>query len=189
MLLWNVDASQRTRLIATSSQRSDGRCFLFGGVPDDLIHSRCPFALVFRHSSHGKGFAAERVGQEPLQSFHLAIASRLCCLHDTGLQPTHSLVHVLPVNGMPLDLTAGGRTSRGFCHHLLVLLNQFDNSSREERPKAEVCPLSRGGMFHRLSVRLRNGIRFFRCPIPAIPLVNLTVFYPFGRMTGLPCSA
>jgi hypothetical protein len=73
--------------------------FLLRSVPEHLIHSWGVFALVFRHSSHGKRFAAKRMGQQTLQGFHLAPSAFLSCLDDTGLKPTHSLVGFLPVDG------------------------------------------------------------------------------------------
>ena len=38
---------------------------------------------------------------------------------------------------------------------------------------AEVCTFSREGMLHPLSAPLPSGFRFFRIPLPAIPLVSL----------------
>src|SRR3712207_7324715 len=55
------------------------------------------FALIFRHSPHGKRFAAKRVGEQALQGFNLTPSAFLSCLHDTRLEPTHVLVDVLPV--------------------------------------------------------------------------------------------
>ncbi len=49
-------------MVAPLPERVDGVDLLVGSVPRDLVHSWGVFALVFRHSSHGKGFAAKRMG-------------------------------------------------------------------------------------------------------------------------------
>ncbi len=50
-------------MIVPLSQRVDGIDLLLWSVPDNPVHSWRVFALVLRHSSDGKSFAAERVGQ------------------------------------------------------------------------------------------------------------------------------
>ena len=70
-------------------ERIDGVDLPVGSIPDNFIHAWGVFALVFRHASHGKGFAAKRMGQEPLQGFDLAPSLFLSCLDDAGLKPTH----------------------------------------------------------------------------------------------------
>jgi len=43
-------------------------------------------------------------------------------LYDTRLEPTHSALHGLPIDGSPVPRPAGSRTS-GYCrHHLPCLL-------------------------------------------------------------------
>ncbi len=108
--------------------------------------------------------------------------ARLCCLHDTRLEPTHNGVDLLPVDGMPVRLVAGDRTSR-CCHccHLLCLLNRCANLSRDTRPAWEVSPLSRGVMLPEtqpLSTPLQDGLRFFQRPLPAPPWARLTARFP-----------
>src|SRR5947209_5942512 len=60
--LRDIHAPEWLRLVASWLQVAYGSCFLLRRVPDDLVHAWGFLALVFRHSSHGKGFAAERVG-------------------------------------------------------------------------------------------------------------------------------
>jgi len=125
----DIRAPQRAGLVASLSQPTYGRRFLCGRVPGHSVHARCPFALVFRHPSHGKGFAAERMGQQVLQGFDLAESAFLPRLHDTCLEATHVPLDLIPVDLMPV-LVVGGRTSSRIldglyrlgrsCRHLLA---------------------------------------------------------------------
>ncbi len=45
---------------------------------------------------------------------------------------------------------------------------------------AEVCPLAREVILQLLSVPLQDGLRFFRIPLPTVPLVCLAVSYPIS---------
>ena len=45
------------------------------------------------------------------KALHLAPPALLCCLHDTGLKPTHVLVDSPPIDGVPVQPIVGGRTS------------------------------------------------------------------------------
>jgi len=58
-----IDAPKRLGSVASLPQLDPGACFLLRGVPNDAVDTRCPFAIIARHSLHGKRFAAERVGQ------------------------------------------------------------------------------------------------------------------------------
>ena len=49
-------------MVVPLPQRVDGIDLLVGSIPDDLVYSWGVLALVFRHSSDGKRFAAKRVG-------------------------------------------------------------------------------------------------------------------------------
>jgi hypothetical protein len=91
----------------------NGCHLLFRRLPDFSIYAGCPFARVFCHSSHGKGFAAKRVGEQALQSFHLAPFARLSCLRDTNLEPTNISLGPTPVDLVPVLWPVGGRTNRG----------------------------------------------------------------------------
>ncbi len=42
---------------------------------------------------------------------------------------------------------------------------------------AEVCPLARGMMLPSLFPPLQGDVRFFRVPLPALPLTYLTAVY------------
>jgi hypothetical protein len=50
-------------MISSLVERLNGYSFLFRRLPDGSINAGGSFASVFRYSSHGKGFATERVGQ------------------------------------------------------------------------------------------------------------------------------
>src|SRR6266496_271971 len=56
---WNVHPPQRLRMVASLLERVYGLCLLLWSIPHVLVSSRGGLALVFRHSSHGKSFAAE----------------------------------------------------------------------------------------------------------------------------------
>ena len=70
--LWDVDTSQGLRLITPALQCMYCLCLLLWCVPNFLVHTGGFLAIVFRHSSNGKNFAAIRVGQQALQGSHLA---------------------------------------------------------------------------------------------------------------------
>jgi hypothetical protein len=80
-------------MISSLLERLYSVCLLFWRIPDLSVDSRRIFALVFRHSSYGKNFPAERVGEQMLQGFHFAPSAFLCCLDDTRLEPTHIAVN------------------------------------------------------------------------------------------------
>ena len=56
------DTPQRLRMIVLLPQRVDRIQFLLWGVPSYLVYPWGVLALVFRHSSNGKDFAAKRMG-------------------------------------------------------------------------------------------------------------------------------
>ena len=70
-----------------------------------------------------------------LQGFHLAPSTRLYSLHHTDLEPVHVVMNLPPVDGVPRQFRARGRTSRGCCCHLLYLLSQLAKLSGDERPE------------------------------------------------------
>src|SRR5205823_9795997 len=109
--------------------------FLLGSIPSHLVYSWSVLALVLCHSSDGKSFAAKRVGQESLQSFHLAPSLFLGRLNNACLKPTHVVADGLPINVMPVSHAVEGCTSSiWFCRHLPFLLCRFVKSSCHERP-------------------------------------------------------
>src|SRR5437868_12717434 len=75
-------------------------CFLLWCVANFLVHTGGFLAIVFRHSSNGKNFAAIRVGQQALQGSHPAPSACLRCLHDTHLESANVAVDGLPVYGV-----------------------------------------------------------------------------------------
>jgi hypothetical protein len=62
-------------------------------------------------------FAAERVGQQPLQGFRLVMPATLCCLHDTRLQPSYVTLDNRPIDAVPRCV--GRCTCPCCCTHLL----------------------------------------------------------------------
>ena len=84
--LRDIDPPQRSWLIAAPFQRVDG-LVSDGVLQIAAVHSRRVLALIVRHPFHSQRSAMERVGQQPLQGFHLAVTAFLCCLDDTRLQP------------------------------------------------------------------------------------------------------
>jgi hypothetical protein len=108
--LGDIHPPQGQRSIPPMSQRVDGFEFGRRSQPLNVVHPCGAFALVFRHPFHGQGFAAKRVGQQPLQGFDLAPAAFPCGLHDTGLQPFDPPTALVPVNLVPVLWLAGGCT-------------------------------------------------------------------------------
>ena len=113
-----VITPQRLRLIAAPSQCIYGLVSGRRSAPDRSVHSRRVLALIVRHSLYGQRSAAERVGQQPLQGFHLAVTAFLCCLDDTRLQSPDLLLTLRPVDLFPLSCRAGGCTHRLLHVHL-----------------------------------------------------------------------
>src|ERR1700727_1189357 len=93
----DVNTSKRLRLIASLPECMYSLCLLFWCVPDLLVYPRGFLAIVFRHSSNGENLAAIRVGQQALQSSHLAPSACLRCLHDTHLESANVAVNGWPV--------------------------------------------------------------------------------------------
>src|SRR6266849_5199050 len=142
--LRDVHPPQRARLVTAPFERQHGLRFGFRRGPEFMVHARCSFALILRHSSNGQGFAAQRAGQHSLQSACLATSAFLPRLHDTQLQTSHSSLAVGPLDVPPIDGRAGARVRRGtlLCAALrrgiAVVLVMMD--------QAKVCALSRGMM-------------------------------------------
>jgi hypothetical protein len=121
----------------------------------------------FRHSFHGQGFCRERMGEQPLQSFHFAVAALPCCLDDTRLQPSDLASTLGPVYLFPCFRLAGGCTRGLLCVHLqfpptnvLPTLSSRTTRWKSARFRGEV---------ELLSAPLQNGLGFFQHPLPAIP--------------------
>ena len=76
-------AKTRLRLPIQWKSRSLTQYFrLFGCLRQHHCHNPC-LTLVFSHSSNGDCFAAERMGQQPLQGFRVTPAAFLYHLDDT----------------------------------------------------------------------------------------------------------
>ncbi len=106
----DMDTAQRLRLITAPPQRSNRFEFRRRSSPYLPVHSWRAFAFIFRHSSHGQGPAAKRVGQQPLQSFHFVVPAFPCCLDDTRLQPPDVALTIGPVDLVPGERLAEGCT-------------------------------------------------------------------------------
>src|SRR5262249_28748008 len=103
-----------------------------------------------------------------------------------SLEPTHSLVSFLPLNGMPLHHSVGSRTSSRCCRHLLCLLSPFAKRSRKERPDGSLPACAWGTYpypFH-----YRAAFAFSIVPYPHAYQLPLRVAFPCGRRVGLPRS-
>ena len=98
----DIDAAQGQRSISATMQRPDGLESGRRSGPAYAIHARRSLALIFRHSFYGQGFAGKGVGQQSLQSFHLAPAAFPCRLYDTRLQPPGLAFTLGPVNLVPM---------------------------------------------------------------------------------------
>ena len=79
--LRNIHPSQWESFIASLLHLVYGHPLFFRVFPEDFIDSRSVLTLVFCHSSDSKSLAAERVGQQVLQGFHLMPLTGLHCLH------------------------------------------------------------------------------------------------------------
>ncbi len=138
--LGDVHPLQGLGLVTPPTKRVDRACFLLWRAPGLPIEAGGAFARVLRHSSYGQHLAAVRVGQQALSGFHLVPPACLCRLHDTRLEPTHDVVGLGPVNGLPVQCVVGGRTntspytSSEGCRHLLSHLSRLLRFSRDERP-------------------------------------------------------
>src|SRR5438552_3635065 len=142
------------------------RCF-----PRDAVHTGGVLAFIFSHPLDGQCFAAKRVGQQPLQGFHLVVPAALCCLHNTRLQPPYLTLSIGPIDAMPRH--ARRCTRPCCCFHLRSSREVGSTYSLVKRDHKEVCPLSRRVMSQPLSVPLPNGVRFFLNPVPAPPQADL----------------
>ena len=190
--LRNVDAPERERAIASLSQCPNSACFLLRGIPNPTIYPRGLPAVVVRHPLHGKGFTAERVGQEMLQGTDLAPSSRLHCLHNTRLEPPHRPVDGIPVNGVPSHRASGERTSQ-CCHrcHLPSLFQKLAKFSCDERPDGRLPACAWGHVAPALNPYPPHDRVAFASSILLYPhafRLALRLAFPCGRHTGFPCS-
>jgi len=138
-----------------------------------LMFSRCRCRLpgcvspVRRHPLDGKSLAAMRVGQQPLQGFHLAMTAFLGCLCNMCLKPPDLSLDPGPVDPLPVD--AGRCTHRVARVHLLSFCMGGSSSYLANRDHEDVSPFSRGVMLQPLSAPLQDGVRFFPILVPALP--------------------
>jgi|HubBroStandDraft_2_1064218.scaffolds.fasta_scaffold70455_1 hypothetical protein len=137
-----VNTSERLWLIASALKCMNCLRLLFWCVPDFLVHTSGFLAIVFRHPSNCKNFAAIRVSQQALQGSHLAPSADLRCLRDTHLESANVALDGLPINGISFRRFARDRTNGGSHRHPLCLLCRFALFSRV-KPLREVGPLSR----------------------------------------------
>lgn len=148
--------------------------------------------MIFRHPFDRSNLRGKRVGEQTLEGTNCAPSARLCCLHDTRLEPTHHGVSCVPVDSMPVYLMVGDRTSRCCpCCHLLCLLDRLATLSRDVRLAWEVSSLSRGVMLRALNPyppHYRVAFACSRVPYPHLHRLALRLAFPCGKDTGLPRS-
>ena len=115
---------------------------------------------------------------------------QLCRLHDTRLQPTHNAMGFAPVNGVPVHIRVGNRTSLRFLRcHVLCFLDQFGKFSREKRPDGSQPPFGVRQSLNLYLVCYRRAFAFSIIMRPAIPSACLAACFPPKReTTGLPRS-
>ena len=177
---WDVHPSQWESFVASSLHLVYGHAFSFRVFPGDFIDSRSVLALVFCHSSHGKSFAAKRVGQQVLQGVYLVPLTFLRCLDDTCLQPTHRLIDRLPVDGMPVSRDVRDSTGRRFRRHLHRPFNRFFKFSRPSTPQGSQPAFASGDVATRIHPAT-GWHSLFPTPLPASPLVGLAASLPSFR--------
>jgi hypothetical protein len=192
IILRNVDAPEWASTLASLPQFSDGACFLLRGIPHTTVNPRGLPAIVGRHPLHGKGFAAERVGQEVLQGTDLAPSSRLHCLHNTRLEPPPRPVDGIPINGVPGPWASGECTSQ-CCHccHLPSLCQKLAKLSWDERPDGRLPACAWGDVARALNPYPPHYKMAFASSILLCPhayRLALRLACPCGRRTGFPCS-
>jgi hypothetical protein len=72
-------------------------------------------------------------------------------LHDIHLEPTHIAVQRLPMKGIPVNRSAGNRTSNPYGRrHLLCFLYRFAKPFREKRPEGSGRAFASGDVSARI---------------------------------------
>ena len=176
-------------MISAPPERHNSFGFRSRRGPRFSVHSGGTLALVLSDPLYGEHLAVQRVGQKPLQGFHLAPASFPGRLRNTPLQPSNGAMRLRPVDAVSVDLAAGGRTSHAHDCHLPVLLCDGSANSLARRNQPEVCSLS-GGMMSDISSTPIRTITARHSLFPAshtrIPIgVPCGSLCPDGREYGL----
>src|SRR6266568_178032 len=138
-----------------------------GGRKDNLDRRQPSFGTV-------RGVA---IRSDCLDALDRALAHSL---NDACWQPMHMLIDRLPWDGMPVCRGVGDSTSREFRRHLQRPLHRFLKVSRSSTPPGSLPACALGDVA--THIRPATGRRsLFPTPIPASPLVGLTVFLPSFR--------
>ena len=137
------------------------------------------------------------MSQEALQGFDLAPPLFLSRLHDTGLEPTHCPLAVVPTDIVPIERVMKGRTSSRLCirmcwwsrfyRHLLFLLSRSPILLVMRIPDGSL-PADLVGKFPYLPY-YRAAFAFSVFLYPHLYRPPLRGAFPGGRETGLSCSA
>lgn len=198
--LWYVHPPQRPWSVPVLPQLMYGLPLSTRDGPDLPVDPRRIAATIPSHSSHGKRFAAEGVGQQVLQGLHPAPPTFLRRLHDAHLEAAHVAIVLVPVDLIPGIFTVGGRTRRQngldrpsaiprtSSRHLLCLLCRLARLSRDEKPCGSPLAFARGDVALRLNpypAHYRPALRLFRNPLPAAPSARLAARFPFREGYGL----
>lgn len=168
--------------------------------PELPVYACGTLALIFSHSSYCQRLRAERVGQPPLQGFHLAPVAGLCRLRQAYLHDPHVPLYPPPVDGGPFSRGVRGRsiellfdnshccTSFGACrgrnfpegisHPFGALRKSSMQTSDDCCTRWKSARFRVGANLEPLSRPLRPSVRFLHHPLPAPPWASLAGCLP-----------
>ena len=98
ILLRNLHTAQRHRLIPTTLECVDSFGFGCIGRPFYAVNSSSVLAFICSNPNYGKITTVERVGQQPLQGFNLAVLAFPLSLYNTCLQLPNIVLSLATVN-------------------------------------------------------------------------------------------
>jgi len=101
VLLRYFHTTQGHRLIATAFECVNSFDFCRIGWPSYMVNSCGVFTLISSNPNYGKIATVERVGQQPLQGFDLAVSAFPLSLYNTCLQLPNILLSLVSVNAFP----------------------------------------------------------------------------------------
>src|SRR5262249_3808993 len=111
IILRDVDASERLRLVIFYGEVFNGLRFLRRCVEQLPIHAGSALAGVFSDASYREAASAVRTCEDKLQCTDSTFLTLLLCLHDSALQTTHVAVGLFPIDGAPINRWTQARAS------------------------------------------------------------------------------